>query len=169
MIKRAFSLLSFLVYLIIMSMTISLSIHWYISYIYEYRTTINHQKKFIEGHFAHDILLHDLRKIPHINALRVIEKERIIWLQETNLHIGFVLKNGSLLRMQGTYQKNKDSWKTVKMSHLASYLSNFLFSVQEREDHSFVIGYSYTILDDTKDSIQIKNNVIIKNDIYYAN
>lgn len=126
--KKGFSLISFLIYLLIFSMVTTFICHIITVLIIPSFVSLRKNQSVIAIHIATDCFVRDIKNIKNGHyAWDLISPHELIW-QVGNHNVGWSFADNRLERREGIY---KNGWKEVKTSIVAKNLSNALFTVEK--------------------------------------
>ncbi len=127
--QKGFSLLSFLLYLVLFSLMMLLSCHIVTSLIIPSFSSIRRSQSLISLHIATDLFVRDIRIMRNSeHQWKVIRPQEVIWNQG-NSDIGWLFVDNRLERREGTYD---EEWKNSTMSTIARNISKATFIYETR-------------------------------------
>lgn len=138
--KKGFSLISFLVYLLIFSMVTTFICHIITVLIIPSFISLRKNQSVIAMHIATDCFVRDIKNIKNgQDAWHMISPHELIWSVGDH-NVGWSFTDHRLERREGMYQKG---WKEVKTSIIAKNLSKAVFTPEK--DHDRIKGITLTL------------------------
>jgi type II secretory pathway component PulJ len=139
--KNGFSLLSFLLYLMLFSIIALFTTHIITTLLLPSLSATHRCKSLIALHIASDLFVRDIRMMrnkPY--AWKKITTHELIW--HNNDHdIGWCYTKNRLERREGTYNK---SWKNTKISVVAIGIEQAIFTIENHKNR--IIGVEMTLI-----------------------
>jgi len=130
--KKGFSLLSFLIYLMLFTMVTFFSCHIIVSLIIPSLTSLRKCHSIVALHIASDLFVRDIHAIKNEkNMWKVIHPFELVW-QSTDHDIGWRFNDNCLERIEGIYNQG---WKKKTTSIVACGISNATFIIEKHQDH----------------------------------
>ncbi len=168
--KRGFLLLSFLVYLLLFTLLVSLCFDWALTLFTTYTMRAQRNVVIINAYIAQDLFIRDIHMAPlDEQEWKKITTSEIIWSTH-NWDIGWCYKNKKLIRNEGHYNKQMQKWDKKTASIAAQHINALIFTVNKQllAGRSLIKnvtiectiaqqGRSYTLIETTT----LKNRVII--------
>ena len=139
--KRGFSLLSFLIYLMLFSMIAFLICNIITSFLLPSLVATRKCKSLIALHIASDLFVREIREMSNkkVYSLKCIMPHELIWHTDGR-DIGWCFVENRLERKEGLYI---ESWKNKKTSIVADGIAQATFVVEKRENQ--IIGIELTL------------------------
>jgi len=132
--KKGFSLLSFLLYLVLFTMIMFFSCHIIVSLMIPSLFSMRRCKSIITLHIASDLFVRDVRAINEQSHWKIIAPHELVW--RTGDHdIGWSFSHNRLERREGVYGER---WKSKTTSVVAAGIAQATFTVEKHKGH--VIG-----------------------------
>ena len=148
--KKGFSLLSFLLYLVLFTMIMFFSCHIIVSLIIPSLSSMRTCQSIIALHIASDLFVRDVRAINHESHWKLITPHELVW--RTGDHdIGWSFSHNRLERREGVYDEH---WKNATTSVVAAGIAQGTFTVEKHKGH--VIGIEIAL----KPIVAIKKPII---------
>jgi type II secretory pathway component PulJ len=139
--KNGFSLLSFLLYLMLFSIIALFTTHIITSLLLPSLTATRTCKSLIALHIASDLFVRDIREMrdkPH--QWHIINSDEIIWHAD-NLDTGWCCTENRLERSTGVYN---NGWRSKKTSLVAMGIMQGTFIAEKHQNH--IIGIEMTLI-----------------------
>ncbi len=130
--KKGFSLLSFLLYLMLFTMITFFSCHIILSLIIPSLRSIRKCQSIIALHIASDLFVRDVRA--GIHDWKLITSQELVW-QTGDQAVGWCFSNNRLERSTGMYDQG---WKSKTTSIVAAGIAHVVFTVEKAYDQ--IIG-----------------------------
>lgn len=138
--KNGFSLLSFLLYLVLFTMITFFSCHIIVSLVIPSFASMRKCQSIIRLHIASDLFVRDVRAINvHECKWKLITPHDLIW-QAGDHDIGWSFVDNRLERKEGQYNKE---WKSKTTSVVATSIKQVIFTVEKTKDK--IIGVELAI------------------------
>jgi len=141
--KNGFSLISFLLYLMLFSMVAFFTAHIITSLLLPTLSATRHYKSLIALHIASDLFVRDIRIMrnkPH--SWKVMALHELIWhIDDDNYDVGWHYRNNRLERTEGLYSQG---WKQRKASVVATGINQGTFTIESHNNH--IIGIEMTLI-----------------------
>lgn len=138
--KKGFSLLSFLLYLVLFSMITFFSCHIIISFIIPSFSAMRKCQSLIALHIASDLFVRDIRMIKGNECeWKLITPHELVW-QAKDGDIGWGFVDNRLERKEGMYNQG---WKSKKTSVVAANIAQVAFVAEKAHDK--IIGIELTM------------------------
>lgn len=139
--KNGFSLLSFLLYLMLFSIIALCTTHIITSLLLPSLAATRTSKSLIALHIACDLFVRDIREMRNnVHKWHVTAPDELIWNTDS-VAIGWHYTENRLERSSGIY--NNKGWKSKKTSIVATGIAQGAFIVEKKEDH--IIGIEMTL------------------------
>ena len=133
--KKGFSLVSFLLYLMLFTMIMFFSCHIIVSLIIPSLTSMRKCQSIIALHIATDIFVRDIRAIKaHECVWKLISPHELVW-QAGDHDIGWFFANNRLERKEGEYHKG---WKHKKSSIVAAHIAQAVFTAEKAKNNNII-------------------------------
>lgn len=127
--KKGFSLLSFLLYLMLFSLITLLLCHSIVSLIIPSLSSIRKCQSVVALHIASDLFVRDIHA--GIHKWKVIKPDELIW-QTADSDIGWSLFDHRLVRNSGVY--NNQEWHHKTTSIVADGIDKIIFLPEKAQD-----------------------------------
>ena len=137
--KKGFSLLSFLIYLMLFSLMTLLLCHTILSLVIPALSSIRKCQSVVALHIATDLFVRDVHA--GIHAWKVINPDELIW-QTYEGDIGWCLSGHRLVRNAGAY--NNQEWKDKTSSIIAADIDKVTFTPEKAQNQ--IIGIELTLV-----------------------
>jgi hypothetical protein len=148
--KKGFSLLSFLLYLVLFTIITVLSCHIIVSLIIPSLVSMRRCQSVIALHIASDLFVRDIRAIkPDECHWKLVTSHELVW-QADNHDVGWSFTNNRLERKEGEYNKG---WKSKNTSIVATGISQVVFAVEKVKDKSLGVEMVITPINAPKKPI----------------
>ncbi len=168
--KMGFLLLSFLVYLLLFTLLVTLCFNWTLRLFTTYTIRAKRNIIIINAYTAQDLFIRDLHMAPlNEQKWKKITASEIIWSMH-NRDIGWCYKNKKLIRNEGHYNKQTEKWNKKTASIAAQHINVLTFTVNKQlfagksliknviiEYKIAQQGYSYTLIE----TAALKNRIVI--------
>ncbi|HEB41920.1 MAG TPA: hypothetical protein ENI08_02795 [Candidatus Dependentiae bacterium] len=168
--KMGFLLLSFLVYLLLFTLLVTLCFDWTLTLFTTYTTRAKRNMVIINAYTAQDLFIRDLHMAPlDEQEWKKVTASEIIWSTH-NRDIGWCYKNKKLIRNEGHYNKQMQKWNKKTASIAAQHINTLTFTVNKQlfagksliknvtiECRVAQQGCPYTLIE----TIALKNRVVI--------
>ncbi|HLC06905.1 MAG TPA: hypothetical protein VJJ26_01830 [Candidatus Babeliales bacterium] len=139
--QKGFSLLSFLLYLMLFSLITLFSCHIITSLIIPSLSAMRKCQSIIALHIASDLFVRDIRtKRGCKYDWKLITPHELIWHQDDH-DIGWCFSGNRLNRKEGIYDKG---WKKSTASIIAHGIAQAVFAIEKNNDHIVGIELSLT-------------------------
>ncbi len=133
--KKGFSLLLFLVYLLLFIMVTFFSCQIIVSLIIPSLHSLRICRSHVALHIATDLFVRDIHAInKEKNNWKLIHPQELIWASDDH-DIGWHFNNSCLERIEGVYNQG---WAKKTVSVVACNISNAIFNVEKRNNN--IIG-----------------------------
>jgi hypothetical protein len=136
--KKGFSLLSFLLYLMLFTMITFFSCHIILSLIVPSLLSMRRCQSVIALHIASDIFVRDVRA--GIHNWKVTKPHELVW-QAGDHDIGWCFTDNRLERNTGMYDKG---WKSKKASIVATGIAEVVFTIEKANEQG--VGIEMVII-----------------------
>lgn len=137
--KKGFSLISFLVYLLVFSMVTACMCHIITILIIPSFVSLRKNQSVIAMHIATDCFVRDVKNMKDGDTWNVMFEHELIWPVGDH-NIGWSFSDHRLQRKEGIY---KNGWSDVKTSIVAKGLENAVFVV--KKDNDQIAGIELTL------------------------
>jgi hypothetical protein len=133
--KQGFSLLSFLLYLVLFTLITFSSCHIIVSLIIPSFASMRRCQSIIKLHIATDLFVRDIRAIEgNVCKWKLITPHELIW-QAGDHDIGWSFTDNRLERKEGTYNKE---WKGKSTSIVAAGIAQVSFTVEKAKNNKII-------------------------------
>ena len=159
--KTGFSLLSFLLYLLLFTILTTISFHWVITSCIKSMATSRINNSVINAYMAYDIFMRDARMAPAQEyAWKKITPTGLIW--HTKDHdIGWFFEHNMLIRIEGQYNKQKQIWRKKTRSIAAQHITSVIFDVEKSGNEIINIVTVFSI--EVPKPLVLTNMIAIRN------
>jgi hypothetical protein len=137
--KKGFSLLSFLLYLMLFSLITLLLCHIIVSLIIPSLSSIRTCQSVVTLHIATDLFVRDVRA--GIDTWKVIKPDELIW-QTDDSDVGWSLSDNRLVRNTGLYSNQE--WKNKTSSIVAVGIDKIIFRPEKA--HNQIVGIGLELI-----------------------
>lgn len=138
--RKGFSLLSFLLYLMLFTMITFLSCQIIVSLIIPSFASMRKCRSVIALHIASDVFVRDIRSIKNDKLhWKLITPYELVW-QAGEHDIGWCFSNNRLERKEGTYDQG---WKSKTTSVVATGITQAVFTAEKAKNK--IIGIELTL------------------------
>lgn len=129
--KKGFSLLLFLLYLLLFTMVTFFSCHIIVTLIIPSLKSLRRSHSTIALHIATDLFVQDIRTInQERSGWKVIQSQELIWTSY-DYDIGWRFNNNCLERIEGVYDQG---WTKKTVSVVACNMSKVIFNAEKYND-----------------------------------
>jgi len=130
--KRGFLLLSFLLYLLLFTLLTTLCFDWALTSFTTYTLRARRNMIVVDAYIAHDLFARDVHMAPlDIKEWKKISSSEIIW-HYNNQDIGWCYKDKKLIRSEGHYNKQSNTWHKKINSIAAQHINTLTFTVNKQ-------------------------------------
>jgi len=166
--KRGFLLLSFLLYLLLFTLLATLCFDWVLTSFTTYTLRARRNAVIINAHTALDLFIRDVHMAPlDVKEWKKISSSEIIW-HHNNQDIGWCHKNKKLIRSEGHYSKQSDTWHKKINSIAVQHINTLIFIVKEQLTSNRLIIKNITVectIADQGSTHTLTNVIALKNRI----
>jgi hypothetical protein len=156
--KKGFSLVSFLLYLMIFTLTTFLMCHIITALIIPSFFSLRKNQSIIALHIATDFFVRDIHALKNGNySWKVILPHELIW-HHNDHDIGWSFSHNQLERREGIYNGN---WHQAKASIIARGLSRVRFNPEKEAEH--IIGLELVLISECAPEKPVISYVALKN------
>jgi hypothetical protein len=135
--KKGFSLLSFLLYLMIFTFMTFFLCHIIVSLIIPSLTSVRKSQSIMALHIASDLFVRDIHA--GVESWKLITPHELIWQKEQD-DIGWSFSEGYIKRTTGLYDQG---WKNKTTSIVAAGVADVTFTAEKAQDR--IVGIEFTI------------------------
>ena len=160
--KKGFLLLSFLLYLLLYILLTTLCFDWVLASFTTYTLRARRNAVVINAYTAHGLFIRDIHMAPlDVKEWKKISSSEVIW-HYNNQDIGWCHKDKKLIRSEGHYNKQSDTWHKKINSIAAQHINTLTFAVTKQLISDRLIIKNITIKCEIKDQgyVHILTNVI---------
>lgn len=130
--KNGFTLIEFIIYLMLFSIIVLLTSQWLVLSVGPLQKNNNILRDIVSLHTAHDVFMRDMISAPsHIDQWLERNSDLLIW-RKNSTHIGWQIKNNRLIRISGNYDGSQ--WHKKTQSLIAHNL-DAVFTLHIVQDH----------------------------------
>jgi len=130
--KRGITLVSFIGYLCIFTIIVTLCFDWAITVLTNQLSQARLHSLLVSAYISRDIFVRDIHSAPSDSSLwKVITSTMLVW-QVTDIDIGWRFKDNKLTRIEGIYNTRTQSWKKKTESTAISNIASVSFSIKKR-------------------------------------
>ncbi len=99
----------------------------------------------INAYMAHDIFMRDARMSPtRESAWKKITLTELIW--HTKDHdIGWIFEHNTLIRIEGQYNRQRQTWRKKTRSIVAQHIASVTFNVEKRGNKIINIATAFSL------------------------
>jgi len=130
--SEGFSLLSFLVYLLLFTFLVTLCFDWALISFTTYTARAQRNMAIITSYTACGLFIRDLQLAPpNEQEWKKISTTEIVW-HANDQDIGWHYKDKKLIRNEGHYNKKTDRWHKKTTSTAAQHINSLTFAVKKQ-------------------------------------
>ncbi|HRN77844.1 MAG TPA: prepilin-type N-terminal cleavage/methylation domain-containing protein [Candidatus Dependentiae bacterium] len=128
--QKGFSLIECMVYSVLFSIMATTWFHALITMQQRLMQQSTACNILTEMYAAHDACIRDLRMAPRTRkAWVMLNNTYLVWCNGT-MCVGWQIEPGKLIRYQGTYNPQDDTWHTYKKSIVSEHIDTAYFSIE---------------------------------------